>query len=372
MKHTTPHIAQNKADSLYQMLERGQTCANLDLDNVTIDPELQSINDLYSASEDDPEPDRYFYHTDLPIAIGMGSSSWITDASGAVNQLPIAIGIQYLSYGKSFIYQRVSSYNVRYKFTGKERDAETGFDFQIAIGIGARYYDSELSVWLSVDPLTGKCPSTSPFLYVKNNPIMFVDPNGMIKNPFKSKQRLQAEAYRDKVGGTIQKIGHKKWGVKTVKISKEEEDFYKNIIGQKTKIANVEVTWFYDVKKGIDILTKAGVNLDIIINSSWGFWKTAVYDVRNFDRKLDGDTWSFKKRKKIEERIFYFGRRLTALVFSGFKIFNMIYSIYKEVKKQIMKKNKKRSKNKDVRKKSIKGTITYLINAIIDFVVTFF
>jgi hypothetical protein len=30
---------QDKADSLYQMLQREQTCANLDPDNVTIDPE---------------------------------------------------------------------------------------------------------------------------------------------------------------------------------------------------------------------------------------------------------------------------------------------------------------------------------------------
>jgi len=29
----------HKADSLYQMLQREQTCANLDPDNVTIDPE---------------------------------------------------------------------------------------------------------------------------------------------------------------------------------------------------------------------------------------------------------------------------------------------------------------------------------------------
>jgi len=57
MTCTTQHIIQT-TDSLYQ--------------------------NLYSASENDPELERYFYHTDLPIAIGMGSSSWITDASGDV------------------------------------------------------------------------------------------------------------------------------------------------------------------------------------------------------------------------------------------------------------------------------------------------
>jgi RHS repeat-associated protein len=48
----------------------------------------------------------------------------------------------------------------------------------IAIGFGARYYDSGLSVWLSVDPLADKYPSMSPFMYTAGNPVMLVDPDG--------------------------------------------------------------------------------------------------------------------------------------------------------------------------------------------------
>ena len=44
---------------------------------------------------------------------------------------------------------------------------------------GARYYDSDLSIWLSVDPLAGKYPNLSPYVYCANNPINMVDPNGM-------------------------------------------------------------------------------------------------------------------------------------------------------------------------------------------------
>jgi RHS repeat-associated protein len=43
---------------------------------------------------------------------------------------------------------------------------------------GARYYDSELSGWLSVDPMTDKYPSLSPYCYSANNPVVLVDPNG--------------------------------------------------------------------------------------------------------------------------------------------------------------------------------------------------
>lgn len=44
---------------------------------------------------------------------------------------------------------------------------------------GARYYDSDLSVWLSVDPLASKYPNKSPYCYAGLNPVMITDPNGM-------------------------------------------------------------------------------------------------------------------------------------------------------------------------------------------------
>ena len=56
------------------------------------------------------------------------------------------------------------------------RDAETGCDY-----FGVRYYDSGLSVWLSVDPLADKYPNESPYCYAGWNPVMITDPNGMWK-----------------------------------------------------------------------------------------------------------------------------------------------------------------------------------------------
>ena len=44
---------------------------------------------------------------------------------------------------------------------------------------GARYYASDLSIWLSVDPLSDMYPGTSPYMYVLGNPVMLIDPNGM-------------------------------------------------------------------------------------------------------------------------------------------------------------------------------------------------
>ena len=66
------------------------------------------------------------------------------------------------------------SSNREYSFTGKERDAETGYSY-----FGARYYDSDLSgLFLSVDPMADKYPSLSPYAYCAWNPVKLVDPDG--------------------------------------------------------------------------------------------------------------------------------------------------------------------------------------------------
>ena len=57
--------------------------------------------------------------------------------------------------------------------SAKEKDTETGYSY-----FGSRYYNSDLSIWLSVDPMAAKYPSLSPYVYCANNPVRLVDPNG--------------------------------------------------------------------------------------------------------------------------------------------------------------------------------------------------
>ena len=159
---------------LLELQTRSNTCAQIESGNVIMpEPILPKVEELRYTSINNFESDMYFYHSDLPIAIGMGSSSWITDASGAVNQ-----HLQYLppdSYrdGEDFIYQRNSSWNVPYTFSAKEKDSETGYSY-----FGARYYDADISVWLSSDPLSDLYPSMSAYMYCAGNPVMLVDPDG--------------------------------------------------------------------------------------------------------------------------------------------------------------------------------------------------
>ncbi len=81
--------------------------------------------------------------------------------------------LHYLPFGEDWVDQRNSSWNAPYTFSGKEKDAETGYGY-----FGARYYDSGLSFWLSVDPMSDKYPNMSPYNYCANNPVILVDPDG--------------------------------------------------------------------------------------------------------------------------------------------------------------------------------------------------
>ena len=74
---------------------------------------------------------------------------------------------------------------------------------------GARYYSSDLSVWLSVDPMSDKYPSTSPFMYVRGNPVMLIDPNGLSDKRYgigtRIKNWFKGDAWKNKVNKVASK-----------------------------------------------------------------------------------------------------------------------------------------------------------------------
>ena len=82
-------------------------------------------------------------------------------------------------------------------FSAKEKDTETGLSVTSLRSVsssslsqaqtsltwrslirrfGSRYYSSDLSIWLNVNPMSDKYPSLSPYVYCANNPIKLVDP----------------------------------------------------------------------------------------------------------------------------------------------------------------------------------------------------
>lgn len=70
------------------------------------------------------EPDIYFYHGDH-----LGSANWITDIKG----MPIQY-IHYAPFGELIADKWLTNYQERYKFTGKERDKESGYNQRFSCG----------------------------------------------------------------------------------------------------------------------------------------------------------------------------------------------------------------------------------------------
>ncbi|MFB5622930.1 MAG: RHS repeat domain-containing protein, partial [Nitrosarchaeum sp.] len=125
-----------------------------------------SIGFVTSANGQIPTPELYYYHSDH-----LGSSSLITNSNGDLVQ-----HLEYVPFGETFIDERKGTWHTPFTFNAKEQDEETGLHYY-----GARYYDSKTGVWLSVDPLWEKYPNVSSYVYVNNNPLRFIDPNGLEK-----------------------------------------------------------------------------------------------------------------------------------------------------------------------------------------------
>jgi RHS repeat-associated protein len=68
----------------------------------------------------------------------------------------------------------------RYRYTGKERDEETGLYYH-----GARYYAPWLARWTSSDP-SGLADGANTYAYVKGNPINLHDPTGRLSDKIKA------------------------------------------------------------------------------------------------------------------------------------------------------------------------------------------
>jgi RHS repeat-associated protein len=111
-----------------------------------------------------------YYHTDA-----IGSIRMVTDANGQVIERH-----DYLPFGEEW---QPSPSSERRLYSGKERDAETAFDY-----FGARYYASGSGRFINVDPghVNGDIyepQSWNAYAYARSNPLRFIDPFGLGECP---------------------------------------------------------------------------------------------------------------------------------------------------------------------------------------------
>ncbi len=110
----------------------------------------------------------YYYFDDA-----LGSSRVITNSNGA-----ICYDSDFYPFGGERAYTSTCIQN--YKFTGKERDSESGLD-----NFGARYDSSQYGRFMTPDPLWIKADRMldpqrlNLYAYGRNNPLKFTDPTGI-------------------------------------------------------------------------------------------------------------------------------------------------------------------------------------------------
>ena len=104
-----------------------------------------------------------YYHRDH-----LGSSSVITDASGAIVE-----ETAYYPFGEQRNEYRLRQIEEHYTFTEKERDRESGLLY-----FEARYLAPGLARFISADPLD-KPEGSHAYTYAANNPVKYTDPSGL-------------------------------------------------------------------------------------------------------------------------------------------------------------------------------------------------
>ena len=119
----------------------------------------------------------------------LGTPRMVLDESGALanvkrhDYLPFGEELLAPTSGRNSTQGYSVSDGIRQQFTQKERDMETSLDY-----FNARYYSSTQGRFVSTDPFMHSMRVSNPqsfnrYSYVQNNPIKFVDPTGLFKEP---------------------------------------------------------------------------------------------------------------------------------------------------------------------------------------------
>jgi RHS repeat-associated protein len=130
---------------------------------------------------------RYLYGTQvdqvLANEIGVSTNWMLGDNQGSIRDVVDSNGglidhVVYDSFGKVQS-QSNASYDLRYGYTGRETDSETGLDYY-----RARYYDSANGRFIGEDPIGFAAGDGNLTRYVGNSPTNWVDPSGLepVKN----------------------------------------------------------------------------------------------------------------------------------------------------------------------------------------------
>ncbi len=205
----------------------------------------------------------------------------------------------------------------KYLYNGKELQTDFGLDWY---DYGARFYDTELGRFHTIDPLSEKYSFQSPFVYGADNPVRFVDFMGMSASPIydpegnllgTDNQGLQGDAIIMKKKDFKQGMDHKEAmsknlgidGLKDKNAKEKQKENYRSLKNRPDwdgKLTFAEATKWSNTGKGKPLFVD-GRKIDLAPHN--------VSDVKYADKNNDGYIDFFKV-----------GKLSTGLVYGNLKV----------------------------------------------------
>ncbi len=154
-------------DGIFEHVRWNQTQANAATNQHSLLHIMDDQQRIALARVGPAHPDDGTRTTPIKYVLGdhLGSSSLVVSSTGTwINRE------EYFPYGETSL----GSYaKKQYRFTGKERDEESGCYYH-----GHRFYSPQLTKWLCPDP-AGSMDGLNLYWYSRNNPITFLDQHGL-------------------------------------------------------------------------------------------------------------------------------------------------------------------------------------------------
>lgn len=104
----------------------------------------------------------------------LGNIRQVREANGSKGY--VIQTMNYYPFGAEFCDNGAKNYTQKHKYNGKEFDNMHGLN---SYDYGARQYNPVTARWDRVDPLAEKYYGVSQYNYCMNNPVRFIDPDGM-------------------------------------------------------------------------------------------------------------------------------------------------------------------------------------------------
>jgi RHS repeat-associated protein len=204
----------------------------------------------------------------------LGSASLELDEGGGLISYE-----EYHPYGTTAFQTMNSTAEVplkRYRYTGKERDEESGLYYH-----GARYYAPWLARWTAADPI-GVGGGMNVYAHVRGNPLSFADPDGTDVGP-KSVERQQREVEQL---AEVNSAKYQKWQEHAIEESAAAADIEDNRKQYAPDDVPENGTVQFDPKIG-PTMYNYNADLDADYDDSSWFGRTFIYGMRPSEQEAN-------------------------------------------------------------------------------------